>query len=467
MEEVVWLPASEQARLIRERALSPVELTAAYLERIAKVDGAINAYVTVDAEGAMRAAEEAERHAGSEGAPPFLGVPISIKDLNETRGLRTTFSCKAFADYVPETDDGTVRRIRDAGFVVLGKTNTPELGTIPVTESELNGVCRNPYDTALTPGGSSGGGAAALAAGLCPISLGGDGGGSIRIPASCCGLFGLKPARGRVSSGPLAGESMHGLATHGPISRTVRDAAALLDVMSGYEIGDPYWAPPPERSFVEEVGAPPGRLRVALTTAAPNDAQVNSEVERAAREGGLLLESLGHFVEEVDPHWVDPSVQPAFTVLWQTFSATTPISDLSMLEPLNRTLTEAGLRTSSHQYVRAMETLYSYARRVVALFEQYDALLTPTIALPPVPTGWLFEEDDPWLQFERAGDFVPFTPPFNLTGQPAASVPLHFSGGGLPIGVQLVTRPADEVTLIRLCAQLEEARPWAGHRPQT
>ncbi|MGH3132021.1 MAG: amidase, partial [Gaiellaceae bacterium] len=260
-DDLAFLSATEQARLVRDREVASLELVETYLERIERLDPELNAYVTV-------CAEEAVADARSPRPGPFSGVPLPIKDLSETAGIRTTFSCRAFADYVPERDVEIVRRLRAAGFVILGKTNTPEFGTTAVTESALNGACRNPWDTSRTPGGSSGGAAAAVAAGLAPLAHGSDGGGSIRIPASCCGLFGIKPTRGRISTAPYG--DPYGFSTNAPMARTVADAAAFLDVVAGPEPGDQYVAPPPERPFETEVGAPPGRLRVALAVDPPH-----------------------------------------------------------------------------------------------------------------------------------------------------------------------------------------------------
>ena len=449
-----FLPALEQARLIRERAVSPIEIVEDYLERIERIDPELNSYVTVCADEALAQARDPR-------PGPFSGVPLPIKDLAETAGIRTTYSCRAFADYVPTEDAALVRRIRDAGFIVLGKTNTPEFGTTAVTESDLNGICRNPWNAAHTPGGSSGGAAAAVAAGLAPLAQGGDGAGSIRIPASCCGLFGVKPTRGRTSTAPFG--NVHGFAVYGPIARTVADAAAFLDVISGPEPGDPHAAPPPERPFVEEVGAPPGRLRVAIVVDPPSRTRVDPICVDAAREAGALLEELGHEVEEVSVEW-GADLREVFTVIWQTIP-TLYVADTSQLEPLNAALAERALATSSADYLRAYSLLQQYGRRVAAFCASYDVVLTPTLGLPPVPVGWVREPADPWEQYVRAIEFAPFTAPVNVAGLPAVSVPISWTDDGLPIGVQFVASAADEPVLLRLSAQLEEARPWADKRP--
>jgi amidase len=459
--ELVFAPALEQAELVRSRQVSPVELVTGYLERIDELDRKLNTFVTTCHEQALVEARRAEEATGD--LPPFHGVPLPIKDLTETAGVRTTFSCKAFAQHVPPADVAVVRRLREAGFIVLGKTNTPEFGTIAVTESELNGPCRNPWNTELTPGGSSGGAAAAVAAGLAPAAHGSDGGGSIRIPASCCGLFGLKPARGRVSNAPYADGSV-ALGGSGPITRTVADAAALLDVMAGYEWGDPQWAPPPERPFLDEVDSGPGRLRVALVTTPPIDVPVHPACARAAEEAAGLLVELGHEVDEADtPAWTADEFLPLFLRIWQVGPAMYPVSDPELLEPHNRAFVEQATATSSVEYGRTVVRLQVFARPVVAFFADYDLLLTPTLAIPPLPVGSMFEDDDGPVGASLR--FTPFTPIANLTGQPAVSLPLSVTDGGVPVGVQLIGRPADEATLLRISAQVERARPWAQRRP--
>ncbi|MDP9283958.1 MAG: amidase [Actinomycetota bacterium] len=396
-------------------------------------------------------------------AGPFAGVPMLVKDLNETAGIRTTFSSRAFANYVPESDSAVVRRIKGAGFAILGKSNTPEFGITAVTESDLNGACRNPWDLERTPGGSSGGAAAAVAAGAIPLAHGSDGGGSIRIPASCCGLFGLKPSRGRISPAPLQSGSLE-LSQSGPISTTVRDAAAFLDVLAGYEWGDAHWAPPPERPFLAEVGADPGRLRIAFTAEPALPHPVDPAVVGVARAAADALAELGHDVVEATPPWVDEGALSAFAKLWQLTPALYLVQDESQLMPINQTLAQAARETSSVVFAEAVGALQRAARRIVAFWEQVDVVLTPGLAKLPVPIGWVFEPDDPWEQFARGGQFTPFTPIVNVTGQPAAAVPFDVVDG-LPVGVQLVGPPAGEAILLRLAAQLEEAHPWSQRLP--
>jgi amidase len=448
VDELAFLSATEQAELVRRGEVAPAELFELYRGRIERLDPQLSAFVTV--------CEPSEPADG-----PFRGVPLPIKDLHETAGIRTTYSSRAYADHVPDFDAAVVGRLKDAGFVVLGKTNTPELGITAVTESELNGACRNPWDLSRTPGGSSGGAAVAVAAGLAPAAHGSDGGGSIRIPASCCGLYGIKPARGRVSPAPYGG--LEGFSTSGPITRTVLDAAALLDVMAGYETGDPWWAPPPERPFAEEVGREPGRLRIALSTTPPLEAPVAPDCAAAAEDAAALLRDLGHEVEEATPE-CGGDLFPLFMKVWQVIPALQPHPP-ELFESMNRALIESTAQTKLVDYVRATAQLREISRRIVGFYERYDLLLTPTLAQPPVEIGSTIDPDDPWESFRRAGRFTGFTQAANITGQPAVSLPLHWNADGLPIGVQLVGRPADEATLIRVSAQLEQARPWRDRRP--
>jgi amidase len=390
-------------------------------------------------------------------------VPILVKDLTETAGVRTTYSSRAFANHVPETDAAVVRRMKEAGFVVLGKSNTPEFGITAVTESDLNGACRNPWDPERTPGGSSGGAAAAVASGVLALAHGSDGGGSIRIPAACCGLFGLKPSRGRVSPAPFVSGSLE-FSQNGPISVTVRDAGAFLDAIAGYEWGDAHVLPPPERPFLDEVGRDPGRLRIAFTDVPPIPYPIDRAAVTVARAAADALATLGHDVVEETPPWRDENLLRSFSVLWQTSPALFPVADRSLLMPLNRALAESADRTSSVALAAATIALQRAARQVVAFWQDVDVVLTPALAKPPVPIGWVFEPDDPWQQFARGGEFTPFTPLVNVTGQPAASVPFDVVDG-LPVGIQLIGPPLGEALLLRLSAQLEQAHPWADHLP--
>lgn len=458
--ELAFLSAVEQAQLVRDGEVSSVELVELYLNRIARLDPQLNAFVTVRGEEALadaRAADDAPRNA------PFHGVPIAIKDLTATAGIRTTYSSRAYASFVPDFDTAVARRLRAAGFVILGKTNTPEFGTTAFTESDLNGATRNPWNADLTPGGSSGGAAAALAAGLVPVAQGSDGGGSIRIPASCCGVFGLKPSRGRVSAAPFT--SLEGLSTSGPLSRSVADAAHLLDVLAGYEPGDPYWAPPPERPFAEEALEPPDTLRVAVTSLPPVDTPVDPACVEALTSAAALLAELGHDVTEATPLWNEPGLEHTFIAVWQVGPALHPVEDLGLLTPLNRGLLESASGSSAADYARAVARLQVVARRTVAFWQDYDVVLTPTLALPPVPIGWQEEVAGAKEQLLRNTVFTPFTAIANLTGLPAVSLPLHWTADGLPIGVQAIGPPAGDALLLRLAAQVEETRPWAERRP--
>jgi amidase len=442
------------AARVRAGEVSPRELVDDAIARIEAANPGLNFLVTDSFEQA-RATTPADG--------PFTGVPILVKDLTETGGIRTTFSSRAFAGHVPENDAAVVRRMKEAGFIVVGKSNTPEFGITAVTESELNGACRNPWDTARTPGGSSGGAAAAVAAGVLPLAHGTDGGGSIRIPAACCGLFGLKPSRGRVSPAPFTSGSLE-LSQAGPLSVTVRDAAAFLDAIAGYELGDAHWTPEPERPFLDEVGADPGRLRIAFTTEAAIPFPVDPLLVQATRGAADALAALGHDVVESTPPWVDERALPAFAKLWQITPAMYPVPDPSLLEPLNRALAQAAHETSSVVFGQAVFALQRLARATVRFWDDVDVVLTPGLAIPPVEIGWIFEPDDPWEQFTRGGEFTPFTPVVNITGQPAAAVPWTVVDG-LPAAIQLIGPPAGEALLIRLASQIEAAHPWADRLP--
>jgi len=453
MEEIAFLSATDQARLVAAGELSSLELVETYLSRIERLDGPLRSYVTVCAEEALAEARDPK-------PGPLGGVPIPVKDLTATAGVRTTYSCRAFADHVPDFDAAVVRRLKDAGAIVIGKTNTPEFGTIPVTESELNGVCRNPWDLERTPGGSSGGAAAAVAAGLAPAAHGTDGGGSVRIPASCCGLVGLKPSRGRISPAPAI--SFEGLSTSGPLARTVRDVALLLDVMSGPEPGDRFSLAPPDRPFVKQVEEPPGRLRIAVTAEPPAELPVDPACLAALDEAVALLASLGHELEEARPDWRGRGIVEAFGQVWLVQPTVYAVEDESLLTPLSRELRERARAQPSPVFVAASQRLQLATREVVAFWDDYDVVLTPALALPPLRVGWL--EEDEHARSMLGLPLTPFTAIANVTGQPAISVPLAWDGD-LPIGIQLIGPPEGDGLLLRLAAQLEEAKPWANRRP--
>ncbi len=472
-DELMFLPALEQARLVRDGEVSARELVEASLDAIEALNGELNAFVLVTAEQALAAADKVKP-----GDPrPFAGVPIAIKDLIAlTKGVRTTFGMNAAHDYVPDHDTHTYRRLCDAGLIMVGKTNTPELGILPVTEPHRFGPTRNPWDTSRTPGGSSGGSAAAVASGMTAIGYANDGGGSIRIPAACCGLVGLKPSRGRVSPGPTWTELVAGFAIEGVVTRTVADTAAALDVMAGPETGDPYWAPPPSAPFAEAAGRDPGKLKVAFSTESPNGVPVDDDCVSAVREAAELLESLGHQVDERSFDFDGERYVENFVKVWlgvtgdelrdyeELFGRTV---DRDELEPLTRAMVETADQVTATDYLHALGWLRKLSRQVVSIWDEVDVVLTPTLARPPIPIGELEPaEGEPAIQMLlNSANWVPFTPVWNVTGQPAVSVPLVESPDGLPIGIQLVGRPAGEEILISLAAQLEQARPWAGRRP--
>jgi amidase len=471
-EDLMFRPAGELAAAVRAGDLSARELVEASYESIDRLNGELNAFIRICEDRALAEADAVS--AGDE--RPLAGVPIAIKDLIQlTEGVSTTMGMAAMDDWVPPMDSALVRRLRAAGAIVVGKTNTPELGILPVTEPERFGPTRNPWDTSRTPGGSSGGSAAAVASGMVPIAHANDGGGSIRIPAACCGLVGLKPSRGRVSMAPLT-EYAAGIAIDGCVSRTVADTALVLDVISGYEPGDPYWAAPPAAPFADAAGRSPGALRIAFTTAAPNGAPVHEECAAAVVQTAELLESLGHSVEEAPP-FSDEGYIDNFIRVWTSGVAMSvrgfgtlreaPL-DTEKLEPLTREMMAIADTVSAADYLESVAYLQMMARGIVSLWGELDVLLTPTVAQPALPIGALApKEGEPamaWL--ENAAMWVPFTPVFNVTGQPAISLPVHQTPEGLPVGVQLAGPPEGEELLLSLSAQVESARSWHERRPE-
>ena len=467
--ELMFRGALELAEMVRSGEVSSRELVQCSLDRIEQLDPTLNAFVQVDADRALARADEI--------APgdqrPFAGVPIAIKNNRPVQGMRLTYGCALMAAYTSDYDHSVTRRLRGAGFVIVGTTTLPEYGILPTSEARLFGPTRNPWDLQRTPGGSSGGAAAAVAAGMVPVAHGNDGGGSIRIPAACCGLVGLKPARGRISLAPELGDSS--LVIDGVLTRTVADTAAILDVLAGYEVGDSTWAPPPPEPFLRSADADPGRLRIAATTLPPvPDAVVDPICAQAVRDAAEILRSLGHEVEEVDPPWRQDGLRELFAAVFSSHVALSIAysgmiagrdPSASDMEPMSWAIYSMVGKMSAIESLGAAAQLQGFARRLVSFLEPYDALLTPALAERPLPLGTLdTAAPHPMSTFTRSGLFTPFTPVFNATGQPGISLPLFEGEDGLPLGVQLVGRPAGEASLLALGAQLERAQPWAHRR---
>jgi amidase len=454
------LTAVEQAAAVRRGEVSPGELAAHYLDRADEV----GAFVTRTPELALARADSLLPVPDDAGS--LYGVPTAIKDLNTTAGVRTTFGSAAYSDFVPEVSDGVTLSIEAAGMVSLGKTNTPEFGSPCYTEPDVAPPAVTPWDRTRMAGGSSGGAAAAVAAGLVPVAQGSDGGGSIRIPASCCGLVGLKPTRGRISGWPMYGE-ITGLATAGSLGRTVRDAAAMLDVLAGRRPGDPSWAPPPGSSFLSACEREPGRLRVArFVEPVIADAEIDPECVRAWEDAAALLADLGHEVEDIAVPMPREAV-PTFETCWAVLTALSPAPPgrESSLRPLTRWLSDRGRAFSGPEFALALAAMRRYAADCLIALAPYDAVLTPTLAVPPLPVGALRNDDDPEADFEAQKAFTPWTSAWNVTGMPAVSLPLHWTPAGLPVGVMLAARPAEEELLLSLSAQVEAAAPWSDRHP--
>ncbi|WP_026120029.1 amidase [Nocardiopsis potens] len=489
LDEYMEHDAVGLAGLVRSGEVAPAELLEAAIARAEQVGPALNAIVL------PMYAEARERAAGPLDGP-LAGVPFLLKDLfQDYAGVPTSGGCRALRQVPAPRHAEVVRRWLDAGLVPFGKTNVPEFGAKGVTEPREFGPARNPWNPGHTPGGSSGGSAAAVAAGIAPAAGGNDGGGSIRIPAACCGLFGLKPGRGRVPFGPGMGEPMHGAAVNGALTRTVRDSAALLDAAAGPEPSSPFPIAPPERPYLEEVGRDPGRLRIGFTARSPLGTPVHPEAVEAVREAAALLELLGHDVEEAEPDIDGRALTEDFMTLW--YGSMAALVDgvreqtgcgAEDFEPDTLMLAAMGRNLSAADYVRGNERWHRHVLALAEFHARHDLLLTPTIAGPPVAVGRL--DPPPWLRAAerllvrtRAERLVaatglvgtevvnnltatPFTLTANLTGVPAMSVPLHWTPGDLPLGVQFIAAQGGEGLLFRLASQLEEARPWAHRRPE-
>ena len=477
------------AELVRKGEVSAADLTEAAISRIEARNGAFNAVV-------LKLYDDARRRARAPLAGPFAGVPFLLKDLaTSLEGQPTSNGNRRLKDIPERHDDEIVRRYRDAGLIVLGKTNVPEFGLAVVTESEALGAARNPWNPAHTPGGSSGGAAAAVAAGMTPFAHATDGGGSIRIPASHCGLFGLKPSRGRTPNGPLRGEGWRGLAIGHAITRSVRDSAALLDATQGDDLGAPYQVKPPVRPFLDEVGAPPGKLRIAVNRSALLAKSIHPDCVAALEASVKLLASLGHEIIEANlPFERDAFLEAFVTIVCAEVAADVRAAGeaigrsarASDFEPTTYVLSLIGRSDGANRYVEAARYLQEWSRRVAAFMEGCDVLMLPTLAAPPpkigqtkpnaleamvlktvsaTHAGWFMRASGLIRALaDKSAWELPFTPQFNCTGQPAASIPLYWNKDGLPMGTQFVARMGDEAVLFRLAAQLEQAAPWFDRR---
>jgi amidase len=469
--DTTWQDATAQADLVRRGELQPKDLVTAAIARIEAVNPQLDAVIRTRFGQAL-----AEADAGLPDGP-FRGVPILFKDLGCTvAGEVTAFGLGPLRDFAFPVTSYLAEQFRAAGFIPLGRTNVPELGTTVTTEAKSFRPARNPWHPGHSAGGSSGGSAAAVASGMVPAAHANDGGGSIRVPASECGLVGLKPTRGRVSQGPMIGEAWAGGTIDGTVTRTVRDAAGILDVISTRMPGEPYYAPPLPRPLSQEVGADPGRLRIGLLDrpGAENyldDPECRAAVAAAAR----LLESLGHHVDEsgpaamFEPEFADHFVTIIAADTEATFQAFEmllgrPVGD-DEIEPRNAFYRQGGRGLGAVRYLQSRYWIGSWARRMADWWAGHDLLLTPTLGAPPPELGW-FTSGQPQLEGRRVASFIPYTAQFNMTGQPAVSLPLHWTPGGLPVGVQLVAAYGREDVLVQVASQLEQAAPWAGRRPR-
>jgi len=476
-DELINYDAIALGKFVRKGEVKPIELIEVTIERIERVNPKLNAVIHKMYDQAREAAETGTL----EGV--FSGVPFLLKDLvAEFKGAPFEEGSRAVLDHVSKVDSELVKRQKAAGLIIVGKTNASEFGLLPTTEPELRGPTLNPWKPDLTPGGSSGGSAAAVAAGIVPMAHGNDGGGSIRCPASCCGIFGLKPTRGRNPLGPLFGDLGGGLIHEHAVTRTVRDSAALLDATSGPDYGDPYYAPPKERAFLEEVGREPRRLKIGFLVAVPDgwrlETQIHPDCQSAVKDAASLCESMGHIVEEIAPDELgQPNLNRTFGHIfscvagqfidyWEEELGKKITED--QVEPMTWTSYQAGLKRTGADYLRRVEKFQRFSRKIARWYHQggYDLLLSPTLSIPPAKLGSFDPTpDDRMSGFRTTSAFVAFTYIQNITGQPAMSVPLFWNEKNIPIGVQFAARFGDEATLFRLAAQFEKARPWDNRRP--
>ena len=457
-----FIEAWDLRELVRKGDLHPREVADFFLGRIERYNPTLGAYMTVLADRALADARSIEASRGDASSLPLFGVPYSLKDLTPTKGIRTTIGSVNYADSIPLEDAEIAARMFRSGGIFLGKTSTPEFGGRPTTEGGLCPIARNPWSLEHNAGGSSGGAAAQVAAGLGPLAEGSDGGGSIRGPCSNCGVVGLKPSRGRLSYAPHRGEAWGGFATRGPIARTVRDVALMLDVLAGPVIGDPYWAPPPERPFVDAVGFVPRNMRIAtIATSAlgANDPEVTTSFESACK----TLGEMGHRIETID---LDPGamlLECARTLICVGIAAI-PIANMATVDPVVREMYDHGRKVSAAEYINLVAVMHNTARTIVQRLDVYDALVTPTMTKAAMRNGTFPSRPERYL--DELWTWIAFEYPFNATGQPAVTLPAGFSKAGLPIGLQIVGRPNGEFDLLSLAASYETTRPWTHLRPR-
>jgi aspartyl-tRNA(Asn)/glutamyl-tRNA(Gln) amidotransferase subunit A len=466
--DLAFASTTELRRLIAEKKVSPVEVTELYLSRIDELDPRLNSYLTLTRDEAMRSAKAAEEAVmRGEFLAPLHGVPISIKDLEITRGIRTTSGSLVFEDRIPDEDSVVVERVRGAGAVILGKTNTPELGLLGATENRLGDHCRNPWNTDRTTGGSSGGAGAAVAAGLCSLATGSDGGGSIRIPASFCGVYGIKPTQGRVPrySGAAAPTIANQLSQSGPMTRTVRDSALLLQVLAGHDPRDYTSLRDTPPDFVAAADRDIKGLRVAWS---PDFgyAAVEPEVVEISSRAAQVFEEMGCSLDGSDL-----SLDSPFDTFWTLFSANVYAANAHLLDDSADRLTwyaldclEAGSKVTGADYTRALGKVDRMKAQFVDQFERYDLLLSPTMAVDAFPVGE-YPRKIAGREVDPFWGYLPYTFPINMVGYPAASIPCGFSSDGLPVGLHVIGRSGDEATVIAASAAFEQARPWAQERP--
>lgn len=459
---IPFTSAEDLTHLIRQKEISPLELTEIYLQRISKLDQHIGSFVHVAYDHALQDAHHKTEILGNtkdtQQLPPFFGIPTAIKDLYSVQGMPTGYGNGFIKDNIASYDEGIVTKIKQAGMIILGKTATSELGSLPYIESPSHSPCRNPYDLEYTAGGSSGGAAAAVAGGLIPVAPGSDGGGSVRGPAFCCGLVGLKPSRGRISNAPV-GDYLSGMATHGCLSRSVMDSAILLDILSGNIVGDPYWVDSPPQGFASLVKQTPSSLKIAFATEILPFGKADPCLGEQVKDVVSIMEGMGHELREICPDF-SAIVEP-FKVIWAGSMVQADLPD-AILNPMNRWLRETA--PSLKEYLNAVHQVQVVSRQIVALFADFDVLILPTYFQPPIRVGQWAD-----LPSSKALDniiqWIAPCPAFNATGQGAIALPTGFTNSGLPIGIQLVAKPNQETTILQLAYQLEQIKQWQKYRP--